>query len=119
MSGALESRRAIVRADSPRLTIRQSDHAAITALVSHELEHIRWSDLHRLLGDHREERLQIERHRPHRVRPSPAGDELQVPVNQRSPSAKRVSPALVEDRIKHGNIVINPSSTIQLRYTGI
>jgi asparagine synthase (glutamine-hydrolysing) len=32
--------------------------------------------------DHREERLQIEGHRPQRVRPAPARHELQIPVHQ-------------------------------------
>jgi hypothetical protein len=51
--------------------------------MSEEVEHIHRSDLARILRDHREEHLQIERHRPQRVRPRPASDELQIPVNER------------------------------------
>jgi hypothetical protein len=50
--------------------------------MSQEIEHIRRGDLHRVLPGHREKRLQIEGHRPQRVRPAPAGHELQIPVHQ-------------------------------------
>jgi hypothetical protein len=77
-----DKRRAIVRAGQPGLPIRQPHHAAIPALMGQELEHIRRGDLHRALPGHREERLQIEGHRPQRVRPAPACHELQIPVHQ-------------------------------------
>ena len=50
--------------------------------MSQKLEHIRRGDLHRILPGHRKERLQIEGHRPQRVRPAPARHELQIPVHQ-------------------------------------
>ena len=67
----------------PRLAIAQADHRAVAALMSQELEHIRRRHLDRILADHREERLQIERHRPQRVRPRPTRDELQITIHQR------------------------------------
>jgi len=48
-----------------------------------ELEHVRRSLFYRVLADHREERLQIERNRPHRVRPRPPSHELQIAIHQR------------------------------------
>ena len=66
----------------PRLPVRQPHHRPVTPLMRQELEHIRRGDLHRVLPDHREERLQIEGHRPQRVRPAPARHELQIPVHQ-------------------------------------
>ena len=51
--------------------------------MSEELEHVRRGDLDRILRHDREERLQIERHRPQRVRPSTTGDELQIAIHQR------------------------------------
>jgi hypothetical protein len=47
-----------------------------------EIEHIRRGDLQRIFSGHPEERLQIEGHRPQRVRPAPARHELQIPVRQ-------------------------------------
>ena len=43
---------------------------------------IRRRDRHRVLPDHREERLQVKGHRPQRVRAAPARHELQIPVHQ-------------------------------------
>lgn len=40
-------------------------------LMGQELEHIRRGNFHRVLPGHREARLQIEGHRPHRVRAAP------------------------------------------------
>jgi hypothetical protein len=66
----------------PRLPGRQPHHRPVTALISQEIEHIRRGHLHRVLPDHQEERLQVEGHRPQRVRPAPARHELQIPVHQ-------------------------------------
>jgi hypothetical protein len=66
----------------PRLPVRQPHHRPVAALMRQELEHIRRGDLDRGLPGHREERLQVERHRPQRVRPAPARHELQIPVHQ-------------------------------------
>jgi hypothetical protein len=57
--------------------------------VSQEIEHIRRGDLDRVLADNREERLQVERDRPQRVRPTPARHELQIPVCQ--PLTQRIT----------------------------
>ena len=51
-----------------RITISQPDHDPIPALLGQELEHIQWRHRHRIAIDDREEHLQIERHRAHRVR---------------------------------------------------
>jgi len=50
--------------------------------MGQELEHVNSGDLDRVLADHGEERLQIERHRSQGVRPGPSRDELQIPVHQ-------------------------------------
>ena len=71
-----------------RLAIAHAHHRAITALRSEELEHVRRRHLHRVLRHHREERLQIERHRPQRVRPTPTSDELQIAIHQRMHRAR-------------------------------
>jgi len=55
--------------------------------VSEELEHVRRPHGHRIRADHGEEHLQVERHRPHRVWSAPAGDELEVTVDERISSA--------------------------------
>jgi hypothetical protein len=66
----------------PRLTVSQPHHAAVSPLVGQELEHVRRRDLHRVPGDHAEERLQVERHRPQRVRPRAPRHELQVTIHE-------------------------------------
>jgi hypothetical protein len=48
-----------------------------------EVEHIHREHLDGVLADHHEERLQIERHRPQRVRPSATRHELEIAINQR------------------------------------
>ena len=65
-----------------RLPVTEPDHAAIAALLREELEHIRRRNLPRAHPDDSEERLQIERHRPQRVQPSPTSHELQIPVDE-------------------------------------
>jgi hypothetical protein len=67
----------------PRLPITKPHHAAITPLIGEKLKHIRRQHIARILDDHGEKRLQIKGHRPNRVRPSPARNELQIPINQR------------------------------------
>jgi hypothetical protein len=67
---------------SPR-AIAEPNHGAVAALLRKELEHVSRGDISRVLPGDGEERLQIERNRPKRVRPSPARDELQIPVDQR------------------------------------
>ena len=59
-----------------------SPRPAGPALRGHEPHHVRRRDLDRLLGDDREERLQIMRVGPHRVRPGPASGELQELIDQ-------------------------------------
>ena len=66
----------------PRLPVRQPDHRPVPPLIGQEVEHIRRGDRHRALRDDSEERLQVESHRPQRVRPAPARHELQIPVHQ-------------------------------------
>ena len=66
-----------------RLAIRHADHRPVATLMSEELEHVRRPHRHRIRVDHGEEHLQVERHRPHRVRPTPASDELEIAVNER------------------------------------
>src|SRR5207302_1094987 len=61
---------------------RHPHHRPVTPLIGQELEHIRRGDLDRALRDNGEERLQVESHRPQRVRPAPARHELQIPVHQ-------------------------------------
>ena len=58
-------------------------------VVGQEVEHVRRGDLDRVLADHREERLQVERDRPQRVRTAPARHELQIPVCQ--PLTQRIT----------------------------
>ena len=65
------------------LPIAQPNHGAVAALLREELEHVSRRDISRVLPDNGEERLQIERNRPKRVRPSPARNELQIPIDQR------------------------------------
>jgi hypothetical protein len=48
-----------------------------------EVEHIGGDHLGRLVVGHREEGLQIMGDRPQRVRAGPAGDELEVGIDQR------------------------------------
>jgi hypothetical protein len=67
---------------SPR-AIAEPHHGAVAALLRKELEHVRRSYGERFVGHDHEERLQIKRNRPKRVRPSPPSDELQIPVDQR------------------------------------
>ena len=55
--------------------------------------------------------------RPQRVRPGPAGDELEVGFDQRSPSAKRASPQGDDDRSRHGKWFIPAGSTPRTRHT--
>jgi hypothetical protein len=73
-----------------RLSIAQPDHRPVAALVSQEVEHISRDNIGRLLLDNREEPLEVERHRPERVRPGPASHELQVAVDEWM--AKRQAP---------------------------
>ena len=74
-----------------------------------ELEHIRGRDLHRILGDHGEERLQIEGHRPQRVRPRPTSDELQIPIHHRiAQPIPHSRPRPIAHLIKKGKVVIAP-----------
>jgi hypothetical protein len=74
-----------------------------TPLLSEELEHIRGRHGHRDAINDGEEHLQVERHRPHRVRPTPPADELEIAVNKRL--TQRVS-GLTDgdtDQTRHGN----------------
>ena len=58
--------------------------ATITvALGGDERHHIRRRHPHRGLVDEREEHLQIERHRPDRVRPRPSPKKLEIRVHER------------------------------------
>ena len=70
-----------------------------------EPEHVRRGDLDRFLPGHREERLQVDRHRPPRVRPAPARHELQIPVHQ--PVAQPVTDLARPDtkRARHGKLL--------------
>ena len=74
------------RRRQPRAAIRDPHHVLgahpSPALRGHEAEHIRGAHLHRVLGDDREERLQIVRVGPHRVRPRSTSSELQELVDQ-------------------------------------
>jgi hypothetical protein len=67
----------------PRFAVGESDHRPITTLISQKLDYVSRCHRHRLLRHDREERLQIERHRPQRVRPSPPSHKLQIPIHQR------------------------------------
>ncbi len=53
-----------------------------------EVQHVDGGDLGRVLHNHREERLEIERHRPQHVRPRPARHELQITIHQ--PMAQQI-----------------------------
>ena len=55
----------------------------VAALMSEELEHVCWPHGHRIHLEHGEEPVQIERHRPHRVRPAPPSDKLEIAVHER------------------------------------
>ena len=83
----------------PRLPVRQPDHPRIPdrSLSSDELQHIRRRNLERVLGDDREEHLQIEPRRQHRVRTTPS-----ISKRQRShPPARdraQIDPALRRGR---------------------
>jgi hypothetical protein len=50
--------------------------------MSQEIENVDSGDLDRVLANHQEERLQVERHRPQRAGPAPARHELQIPIHQ-------------------------------------
>ena len=79
------SRRLMVRADSPRLTVLDPHHrrpASRLPLRLDERQHVRLADLRGLLADHREEHLQVECGGQHRVRPRPGGDHVQEVVEQ-------------------------------------
>jgi hypothetical protein len=65
------------------LAVRHPHHCPVAALMGQELEHVRRPHGHRVLRHDREEHLQIERHRPQRVRPAPARDELEIAVDER------------------------------------
>jgi hypothetical protein len=56
--------------------------------MSEELEHVRRPHLHRIPINDGEEHLQVERHRPHRVRSTPPSHELEIAVHK--PITKRV-----------------------------
>jgi len=47
----------------------------------------RCRDRQRVTVNDGDERLQIERHRPHRVQPTTARNELEITINVRIPSA--------------------------------
>ena len=90
-----------------RLAIRHPNHRPVAALMRQELEHVRRGHLDRVLVDDREERLQIERHRPQRVRPSPARHELQIasrPADHRARNGPH--PPATTDRTRHGKKLI-------------
>jgi len=57
------------------------------------------------LADHGEEHLQVERHRQHRIRPTPPGQEVQVLIQQRMPKLTTISPDWAFERIRHGKTV--------------
>ena len=65
-----------------RLPISHPHHRPVTTLVGQELEHVGGPYLERVLRDDREGRLQIERDRAQRVRPSAPGHELQIAIQQ-------------------------------------
>ena len=60
-----------------------------------ERQHISRLDLLRRLGHHREEHLQVIRGRPHRVRPAPPAQELQIHIGQRHPNPGNQATATV------------------------
>ena len=73
-----------MRADRPDSRSADADHRAVAALMGQELEHVHRP--RRLTGASSttaEEHLQIERHRPQRVRPTPPRDELEIGVHER------------------------------------
>jgi integrase len=55
----------------------------LEARGSDEVEHVHRTHLEWVLRHHAEERLQIERRRPHRVRSGPSGHERQIAIHQR------------------------------------
>lgn len=90
-----------------RLPITHTNHRAIAALVGEEVEPVSGDDLDGFLVDDQEERLQVERHRPKRVRPGSTGHELQVAVDEwMAKREARRSPVGVEDRTRGGIKVI-------------
>jgi hypothetical protein len=66
-----------------RLPINDPHHLAITALGGEELEHVRRRHRHRIPPHDAEERLQIERRRLQRVRPTPASNEVEIAIHER------------------------------------
>jgi hypothetical protein len=66
-----------------RLPVNQPHHAAVAALVSQELEHVRRRDLDRVPGDHGEERLQVESDRPISGKLTTAVSQLSEPVSNK------------------------------------
>ncbi len=48
--------------------------------MGQKLKHVGSGDLDRVLPDDREERFQIERHSPQRIRVSPARHKLQITI---------------------------------------
>ena len=67
----------------PRLAIAHPDHGPVAALMGEELEHVGRLNVDRVFVDDGEERLQVERDRPQRVRSGSTRDELQITVDQR------------------------------------
>ena len=103
-----------------RLPVGDADHGPVAALVRKEVEHVGRDHLDRVLVDDPKERLQIERYRPQRVRPSPASHELEISCRRADrPSAKRTSPTGEEDRMRHGNNVITGRSHVRIKDTGM
>jgi hypothetical protein len=65
--------------------------ASRLALRRDERQHVGGVDLNRVLADDREEDLQIERARQHRVRPRPRRDQLQERIQQRMPHTNNLA----------------------------
>ena len=92
----------------------------VAALIGQELEHVRRHHLDRVLGDDREEHLQVERAPP---APCSVGTgPRRTPDSEStngSPNAKRASPAGDDERIRHGTKVIPASSPPPVKCTGM
>ena len=97
-----------------RLMISHPDHRPIAALLGEELEHIRRPSPSPGPVDHGEEHLQVERHRPHRVRPTPPSDELEIAVNERITQCvtrltrRRHGPDQTRERVHPGTLTARP-----------
>jgi hypothetical protein len=82
----------------PRQVRRSSGMAG--ALRGHERQHISRPHPPGRPAHRGEKHLQVIGHRCHRVRPAPASQELQVPIQQPNPSRTTSSPAAFRDRVR-------------------